>query len=132
MAFAGTGEAGSTVSLTDGGSTVCTAMVDAAAVACTPATSLADGEHTITPTATDGAGNTADGEPVRITIDITGPKAKAAGDALLRPNADARYRGLAGCYFGHRRRQAGSVGAALLDRQHWPGWRLGPVVWIIW
>lgn len=57
--FVGTGEVGSKVTVTDAGGTVCTATVDTSGKwACTPGTALVEGEHTITATATDGAGNT--------------------------------------------------------------------------
>ncbi|MEU1607994.1 Ig-like domain-containing protein, partial [Micromonospora matsumotoense] len=86
-AFAGTGEAGSTVRLADAGSTMCTATVDAAGNwTCTPATVLTEGEHTITATATDEAGNTSQGGPITITIAPTTPviTTPADGSALWR------------------------------------------------
>ncbi|MGW6093221.1 Ig-like domain-containing protein [Streptomyces sp. NPDC055157] len=75
-AFAGTGEAGSKVTVTDAGGTVCTATVDTAGKwSCTPGTALAEGEHTITSTATDEAGNTSQGQPITIVIDTKPPAA---------------------------------------------------------
>ncbi|MFE7793309.1 Ig-like domain-containing protein [Streptomyces sp. NPDC057460] len=83
-AFAGTGEAGSTVRLTDAGSIACTVTVDAAGWwTCTPVTALAEGERTIT--ATDEAGNTSQGGTITITI---APAARVittpADDSTLR------------------------------------------------
>ncbi|MFF0552923.1 Ig-like domain-containing protein [Streptomyces sp. NPDC004311] len=70
--FSGTAEPGSTVSLTDAGSVICTAVVnDNGEWECTPAAPLKNGPHTITPTATDGEGNTVEGDPITITIDAT-------------------------------------------------------------
>ncbi|MET7492672.1 Ig-like domain-containing protein [Streptomyces sp900116325] len=80
-AFAGTGEAGSKVTVTDAGSTVCTAMVDAAGKwSCTPGTALVEGEHTITATATDEAGNTGQGGPITVTIAPPAPVITAPAD----------------------------------------------------
>ncbi|MET7493709.1 Ig-like domain-containing protein [Streptomyces sp900116325] len=75
-AFAGTGEVGSSVRLIDAGGIVCTATVDGSGKwSCTPTTALAEGEHTITATATDGAGNTSRGRSITITIDTKPPAA---------------------------------------------------------
>ena len=75
--FAGTAEPGSSVTVTDGGSAVCTAIADAAGVwSCTPLTPLGDGPHTITATATDPAGNTGPASaPISVTTDTTAPVA---------------------------------------------------------
>ncbi|MFI5545267.1 Ig-like domain-containing protein [Streptomyces sp. NPDC051815] len=74
--FTGTGGAGDTITLTESGNTVCTTTVDANGQwSCTPTAPLADGPHTVLPTATDVAGNRADGAPVTITIDATAPVA---------------------------------------------------------
>ncbi|MCP3100276.1 DUF4215 domain-containing protein [Myxococcus sp. K15C18031901] len=57
-AISGTGTPGSTVTVREGTTVVCTALVDASGHwTCTPATPLADGTHTVTATATDAAGN---------------------------------------------------------------------------
>ncbi|MFD5551071.1 DUF6923 family protein, partial [Streptomyces goshikiensis] len=74
--FTGTGGAGDSVTLTESGNTVCTTTVGAdGAWSCTPTAPLSDGQHTVLPTATDVAGNRADGAPVTITIDATAPVA---------------------------------------------------------
>ncbi|MGW3689405.1 Ig-like domain-containing protein [Streptomyces sp. NPDC005125] len=88
-AFAGTGEAGSTVTVTEAGSTVCRATVDAFGKwTCTPGTALADGKHTITATATDQAGNTTNGQPITISIDTKPP-----GAPVITTPADGRTLG---------------------------------------
>jgi len=71
----GTGEVGDTVDVTDGtGANVCTVTVAATgAWSCTPATSLADGQVTLTPTATDRAGNVTPGAASIVRIDTTPP-----------------------------------------------------------
>nr|WTB32629.1 Ig-like domain-containing protein [Streptomyces sp. NBC_00830] len=80
--FAGTGEAGSKVTVTEAGGTVCTATVDASGKwSCTPGTALVEGEHTITSTATAGAGNTSQGPPITITIAPTTPVITAPADS---------------------------------------------------
>lgn len=69
-ATSGTGEPGSTVTVTENGILVCTAMVDAhGAWRCVPVSPLAIGVHTVTATQQDPAGNTsAASAPVRFTI----------------------------------------------------------------
>ncbi|MEU6300699.1 Ig-like domain-containing protein [Streptomyces erythrochromogenes] len=75
-AFSGTGTPGDTVTLTESGTTVCTATVGANGQwSCTPTTALSDGRHTITPTATDPAGNRTEGAPITVTIDTQAPTA---------------------------------------------------------
>jgi Bacterial Ig-like domain/GEVED domain len=71
----GTGEVGDTVDVTDGtGANVCTVTVAATgAWSCTPAASFADGQVTLTPTATDLAGNVTPGAASIIRIDTTPP-----------------------------------------------------------
>ncbi|MGW3692120.1 Ig-like domain-containing protein [Streptomyces sp. NPDC005125] len=108
-AFVGTGEAGSTVGLTDAGSIVCTATVDVAGKwTCTPGTALAEGEYTITATATDEAGNASRGGPITITVAPTTPVITTpADDGTLRRRSehghDAGERaGRGGCPLRHR------------------------------
>jgi outer membrane protein OmpA-like peptidoglycan-associated protein len=76
-AITGTAEPGSTVTVTEGGNPVCTAVADANGTwSCTPSTPLADGPHTIIATATDPAGNTGPASPVRnFTVDANPPAA---------------------------------------------------------
>ncbi|MEX0429736.1 Ig-like domain-containing protein, partial [Nocardioides sp. DS6] len=74
----GTGEAGDTVTVTDeNGDTVCeTTVADDGTWSCTPDTALTDGDHTLTATQTDEAGNTSPAsDPVHITVDTTAPDA---------------------------------------------------------
>ncbi|MEO7912506.1 MAG: Ig-like domain-containing protein, partial [Roseiflexaceae bacterium] len=75
-AFAGTAEPGSTVTVTEGPTTLCTATVDSAGNwSCTPATPLDEGSHTISVTVTDPAGNTSLAAEIPIGVDITAPSA---------------------------------------------------------
>ncbi|WP_223693665.1 Ig-like domain-containing protein [Leifsonia poae] len=70
--FTGTGEDGTTVTVTDEtGATICAGRVSAGAWTCTPTTPLALGAHTYTPTATDTAGNSSTGTPIALTIAAT-------------------------------------------------------------
>jgi hypothetical protein len=73
--FAGTGEDGATVTVAEGATVLCTAVVAAGAWSCVSST-MADGPHTITANQTDPVGNASGpGEPVTITIDTTPPAA---------------------------------------------------------
>ncbi|WP_326605270.1 Ig-like domain-containing protein [Streptomyces sp. NBC_01800] len=91
--FVGTGEVGSKVAVTDAGSTVCTATVDTSGKwACTPGTALVEGEHTITATATDGAGNTSQGGPITITIAPITPVITAPVDGSTLRHCSERGR----------------------------------------
>ncbi|NBR07985.1 MAG: adhesin, partial [Planctomycetes bacterium] len=73
--ISGTGEPGSTITLYDGSSLVGTAIVNANGTwSITPTSPLADGTHTFTSTATDGAGNVSlSSSPINITIDTVNP-----------------------------------------------------------
>ena len=75
--FTGTAEPGSTVTVKDGPTTLCTAVADASGNwSCTPTTPLTEGPHTITATATDPAGNISPASPVRtFTVDSVAPVA---------------------------------------------------------
>ncbi|MFD7613113.1 Ig-like domain-containing protein, partial [Streptomyces sp. NPDC059828] len=99
-AFAGTGGEGDTVTLTESGTTICTATVDASGEwTCTPTTALADGQHTILPTARDAAGNTAEGDPITITIDTvppTTPVITSPADGTTLTNSTPAFAGTGG------------------------------------
>lgn len=80
--LSGHGEPGDTIEVTDGsGASICAAVVgpatDNAAVdgtwTCTPTAALDDGQSTVTPTATDRAGNVTPGVASVITVDTTPP-----------------------------------------------------------
>ncbi|MFJ7944476.1 Ig-like domain-containing protein [Streptomyces sp. NPDC096354] len=103
-AFIGTGEVGSSVRLTEAGGTVCTATVDASGKwSCTPTTALAEGEHTITATATDEAGNTSQGGSITITIAPPAPVITAPSDGSTlrrcseRGHVVGQWMGRGGC-----------------------------------
>jgi len=70
-AITGTAEPGSEVTVTEGGTEICTTTADAQGNwSCSPGTALPDGDHTITATATDDAGNTSPAsDPVTFTVD---------------------------------------------------------------
>ena len=77
--FTGTAEPGSTVTIKDGPTTICTTTAAATGTwTCTPTTPLGQGDHTITAAATDAAGNTSPASPPRtLTVDTTAPSAPA-------------------------------------------------------
>jgi cysteine-rich repeat protein len=72
----GTAEAGSTVTVSDGNTVICTAIADAQGHwSCAPSAPLADGSHILTATATDAAGNTSPlSNQVHVTIDNVAPQ----------------------------------------------------------
>lgn len=72
--ISGTAEPGSTVVVKEGDIVICTATTDANGNwSCTPTTPLSDGQHTITATATDDAGNTSPAASSTFTVDTTAP-----------------------------------------------------------
>ena len=76
----GTGEAGSTVTIYDGGVAIGTAVVASNGTwTFTPSVDLSESTHQITVRATDAAGNTGPASPVFIlTVDLTPPDAPSA------------------------------------------------------
>ena len=80
-AFTGTAEAGSTVTLYDGASSVGTATADGSGNWSITSSTLAEGSHTLTAKATDLAGNTsAASASLSVTIDTSAPSAPSAPD----------------------------------------------------
>jgi uncharacterized repeat protein (TIGR01451 family) len=72
--FGGTGEPGSTVSVMDGSTIICTATVDSAGNwSCTAAAPLSDGNHSISIVVTDPAGNSSTTTEVAVNVDATAP-----------------------------------------------------------
>ncbi|HEU5103407.1 MAG TPA: Ig-like domain-containing protein, partial [Roseiflexaceae bacterium] len=73
--FRGTAEPGSTVTIIDGSTTLCSAVTDAGGVwACAPSTPMAPGNHSVSASAVDAASNTSPASPsVAFTIDTTPP-----------------------------------------------------------
>lgn len=72
--FSGTGEDGSTIVLTDeDGNTVCETVVSGGTWSCEVTTPLPEGSNSITPTATDAAGNSTAGTPLTVVVDTTPP-----------------------------------------------------------
>ncbi|MCS4275746.1 hypothetical protein M2390_000907 [Mycetocola sp. BIGb0189] len=70
----GTGENGSTVTVRDADDVVlCSAVVTDGTWSCVVSPALAEGDHVLTPTAEDAAGNQAEGAPIGITVDVTPP-----------------------------------------------------------
>ncbi|WP_156027519.1 Ig-like domain-containing protein [Mycetocola saprophilus] len=75
-ALSGTGETGSTVEIHNAaGDVLCSAVVTAGAWSCELTTALAEGDHVLTPVATDAAGNETSGTAITITVDVTPPAA---------------------------------------------------------
>src|SRR5205807_2459813 len=87
--YTGTAEAGSTVTLFDGASSVGQAVATGGSYTIT-SSSLADGDHTLTATATDPAGNTgaASGSLV-VSIDTSAPNAARATDLIAATDSGA-------------------------------------------
>ncbi|HEU5098696.1 MAG TPA: Ig-like domain-containing protein, partial [Roseiflexaceae bacterium] len=71
--FSGTAEPGSTVTVVEGTTTLCTATADGAGMwSCAPITPLSAGDHSITVIVTDPAGNTGPAsDPRTVTIDTS-------------------------------------------------------------
>lgn len=73
-AISGSGEAFTTVTVTEGGTTVCTATVAGNGTwSCTPSQAFGEGSHTLTPRAVDRAGNATTGPATTFTVDTTPP-----------------------------------------------------------
>ena len=72
--FAGTGEPGATISVTnESGDVLCTVVVDGSGNwTCTPTTPLTAGEQTVSVVQIDPAGNISDPTPVTFTVDVQG------------------------------------------------------------
>ncbi|WP_183086295.1 Ig-like domain-containing protein [Mycetocola tolaasinivorans] len=71
--ISGTGENGSTVTVREGSTVICSAVVSGGVWSCAPTTNLSDGSHSLIPTARDAAGNEAEGAAVTLTVDTTPP-----------------------------------------------------------
>jgi large repetitive protein len=73
--ISGLAEPGSTVTVSEGGQELCTALADPVTGiwSCEPATPLADGPHTITAVATDAAGNESEPATQPFTVDTSVP-----------------------------------------------------------
>ena len=90
----GTAEAGSTVTVREGGTVLCTAVAsDTGAWSCVPTAPLADGPHTVTATSTDAAGNTSPASPTdTFTIDTQAPDTTIPrGPDLRTDDEDASF-----------------------------------------
>ena len=88
--ISGTAEKGSTVTVTEGGTTLCTTVADDNGDwSCTPTTALDNGLHNIEATATDAAGNVSDPATTDFTVD-TEPADTTAPDApVIETPADS-------------------------------------------
>lgn len=75
--IAGTCEAGATVTVTEGATTLCTTTCSATGTfSCDSTEALPDGEHTLTASQTDAAGNVSDpSQPDTFTVDTSAPAA---------------------------------------------------------
>jgi hypothetical protein len=79
----GTAEPGSTITVKDGTEVVCTATAGSdGSWSCKPTKPLVDGDHSLTATATDPAGNTSTpSDPVTVIVDTIGPEAPVINTA---------------------------------------------------
>ncbi|RLP81319.1 hypothetical protein D9V34_11855 [Mycetocola lacteus] len=83
--LSGTGENGSTVTVKNAADeVVCSAVVSNGAWSCTLDSALTEGDHVLTPVATDAAGNKATGTAITITVDTTAP----AAPVIATPSAN--------------------------------------------
>ncbi|MFJ3214853.1 Ig-like domain-containing protein [Kitasatospora sp. NPDC086801] len=95
----GTGEAGSTVSVTDQVAELCRSAVRADGQwSCLPVENLADGRHLLTPVAVDAAGNRTAGQAIALVVDTVPPDkpvlgSPAAGETL--PGSRPKFTGRA-------------------------------------
>ncbi|WP_233871715.1 Ig-like domain-containing protein [Paraburkholderia adhaesiva] len=91
--LAGTAEAGSTVSVYDNGKLLGTVTADATGTwSYTPTTSLSEGAHSFTTTATDAAGNTGPAStPFTVTTDYTAPTATVTIDSITDDNGPSAH-----------------------------------------
>ncbi len=85
--FTGTAEAGGTITLLDGATTIGTARANAAGVWTITSASLADGMHSISAAALDAAGNLSTSAALAVTIDTLPPAAPPM--AALAPGSDS-------------------------------------------
>jgi hypothetical protein len=87
--FVGTGEVGATITVYDGVTPICTAVVDSSGNwSCTPTTPLTDGPHTINVTQTDPAGNVSPTTTLPINIDTVAPLAPVSAPDMT-PGTDS-------------------------------------------
>ncbi|MEU8921236.1 Ig-like domain-containing protein [Kitasatospora sp. NPDC048545] len=90
LQLTGTGDAGSTVSVTDrtaGGELCSTAVRSAGRWSCLPVEGLTEGKHQLAPVAVDAAGNRTAGQPVTLVVDTVAPdrpvlRSPAPGETL--------------------------------------------------
>jgi outer membrane protein OmpA-like peptidoglycan-associated protein len=88
--FAGKGEPGATVTVSESGSTLCQALVAAdGAWSCTAGSRLADGLHTAAVSQRDTAGNTSTSVSVSFVVDTHVPRAPVL-DPVRSPTSDPR------------------------------------------
>jgi hypothetical protein len=110
--FTGTGEPGSTVSVMDGATVVCTATVDGAGNwSCTAASPLSDGNHSISVVVTDPAGNSSTTTEISINVDAVAPNQPV----ITSPNSTIEHFPL---IFG--RAEPGSTVTVVLDPDNDP------------
>jgi hypothetical protein len=80
--ISGTGEAGATVTVTEGSTVLCTAVVAGNGTwSCSPTVALPLGPHTVTATQADAEGNVSPADSVSFTIVAPTPTPPAPGDA---------------------------------------------------
>jgi hypothetical protein len=80
--FSGTAEDGSTVTVKDGATTLCSVVVSGGSWSCQPTTDMAEQVYALAIVATDTAGNSSSPASLNITVDVTAP----AEPELTSPN----------------------------------------------
>ena len=81
--WSGTCDAGATIAVTEGSTNLGAATVTGSTWSFTPASALADGNHTLVFTATDAAGATATTTASAVLVDAVGPVVALAGSDLV-------------------------------------------------
>lgn len=75
-AFSGACETGTTVTVSEGATTLCSATCTAGAYSCSPTTALGDGAHAVRAAQVDGAGNVSpDSATITVNVDTAAPGA---------------------------------------------------------
>jgi hypothetical protein len=94
--FSGTAEAGSTVKVMDGTTTLCTIQAGGGeAWSCISGSTLGEGIHNISATATDAAGNDSTDATLAIEIDLTAPAQPTIGTATITGDTTPTFFGTA-------------------------------------
>jgi len=93
--FSGTAEAGSTVTVMDGTTVICSAVATGGNWTCTAGAAMAEGNHSLAVSATDAAGNTSTDATLALEIDLTAPATPTIGTANVTGDVTPTFFGTA-------------------------------------